>query len=145
MGEPFHENLNAVLYYIQIVLRFTSFRRLISYFLKKMRIVRTMHSYYFRVVYMRLEISLRWDVSPKWDTFHPAFPWEKYSTWMRYFSSELVCMPIFKKLYITFMAYWVCCFHFDFELIINIQTAKFYKKNCTFALFRAVILKTHRV
>ena len=26
---------------------------------------------------------------PEWDTFHPAFPWEKCPTWMRYFSSSV--------------------------------------------------------
>ena len=50
-------------------------------------------------VYMRWYFSPRWDVSPEWGTFHPTFTWEIYPTWVRYFSSQLPCMPIFKKLY----------------------------------------------
>ena len=34
----------------------------------------------------------------KWGNFYPAFSWEIYPTWMRYFSSRLACMPIFKQL-----------------------------------------------
>ena len=50
----------------------------------------------FGAVYMRWNISPRWDISSEWDTFHPAFSWETYPIWVRYFSSRLDRMPIFK-------------------------------------------------
>ena len=81
-------------------------------------------------VYMRWDISPRWDVSPEWDTFHSAFIWEKYPTWVSHLSSQLVCMPIFK---------YLCCFHyllilFLFQLRITnkIFGYKFYEMNCNF-------------
>ena len=83
-------------------------------------------------VYMRWNTSTRWDVSPEWGTFHPAFTWEKYPTWVRYFSSQLACMPIFKQR-CYFHCLLIFCFYFKFELLISIHTAKFYKMNCTFS------------
>ena len=81
---------------------------------------------------MRWNTSPRWDVSPEWGTFHPAFTWEKYPTWVRYFSSQLACMPIFKQR-CYFHCLLIFCFYFKFELLISIHTAKFYKMNCTFS------------
>ena len=81
-------------------------------------------------VYMRWDISPRWDVSPEWDTFHSAFIWEKYPTWVSHLSSQLACMPIFK---------YLCCFHyllilflFQFRIRKKIFGYKFYEMNCTF-------------
>ena len=64
--------------------------------------------------------------------FHLAFTWEKYPNWVRYFSSQLVCMPVLSS-YDTFVVYLFFCFYFNFESLINIHTAKFYKMNCTFS------------
>ena len=84
------------------------------------------------LVYMRWNTSPRWDVSPEWGTFHLAFTWEKYPTLVRYFSSQLAYMPIFKQ-----QCYFHCLlvfrFYFKFELLISIHTAKFFKMSCTFS------------
>ena len=32
--------------------------------------------YYLGAVYMRKIVPPRWDVSPKWDEYHPGFTWE---------------------------------------------------------------------
>ena len=37
-----------------------------------------------------------WDVLLEWDSFHPAFTWEKYPIYVRYLSFQLACLPIFK-------------------------------------------------
>ena len=68
---------------------------------------------------MRWNTSRRWDVSPEWGTFHPAFRGEKYPTWVRY-----TCMPIFKQRR-YFYSLLIFCFYFKFELLVNIYTAKF--------------------
>ena len=47
-------------------------------------------------VYMKWDISPRWDVSSELDTFHPAFTRKKCPTWVRYFSSQLACILIIK-------------------------------------------------
>ena len=85
--------------------------------------------------------SPRWDVSPEWGTFHPTFRWEIYPTWVGYFSSQLVCMPI-SKWRCYFHCLLIFCFYFKFELLISIHTAKFYKINCT---FHVINIKTWRV
>ena len=67
-------------------------------------------------VYMRWNTSTRWDVSPEWGTFHPAFTWEKYSTWVGYFSPQLACMSISKQR-CYFHCLHIFCFYFKFELL----------------------------
>ena len=86
---------------------------------------------------------MRWDILPRWDAGeHAAFlvrsllvplnPCQRRLTYVRYFSSQLAYMPFLFLFF--FSVYLFFCFYFNFELLINIHTAKLFKMDSFFGL-----------
>ena len=94
-----------------------------------------------RAVFMKWDFSSRWNVSHKSDNFHPGLIWEKYPTeWDTFHPSYPACLLL--SSYVTFILYLFFCIYFNFELLINIRTAKLIR---WIAFFHGIIAKAHRV
>ena len=73
-------------------------------------------------------------------TSHPAFIWENIVEWDTFHLSQPACLVL--SSYVTFFMSLFFCFYFNFELLINIHSAKFHKVNCAFYV---IVIKTQRV